>query len=168
MYKRIMIFGRPGSGKSTFANELSNEAQLPVFHLDKYFFMSNWQERDYNEFMKIQEELVSKDKWIIDGNSTKSLETRWAHADLIMYFNYGKLRCLFRLIKRLFNKSKYIDDRPDECREILRFQLIKYMWTFEKRVNNMILILKEKYPYVKFIEINSNKESNDMKKIISY
>ena len=35
--QRIMIFGRPGSGKSTFAVELALKLNLPLYHLDKYF-----------------------------------------------------------------------------------------------------------------------------------
>jgi adenylate kinase family enzyme len=37
-FKRIMIFGRPGSGKSTFATWLSRALNLPLHHLDKHFY----------------------------------------------------------------------------------------------------------------------------------
>lgn len=55
--KRIMIFGIPGSGKSTFALKLSRLLNLPLFHLDKYFFVSGWEERNYEEFLQIQQGL---------------------------------------------------------------------------------------------------------------
>ena len=61
-----MIFGRPGSGKSTFATWLSNFYPLPIYHLDKYFYIRNWLERDYNEFLEIQENIVNSESWIID------------------------------------------------------------------------------------------------------
>lgn len=51
--KKIMIFGRPGSGKSTFATWLSQSLDLPLHHLDKHFYIRNWVERDYNEFLQI-------------------------------------------------------------------------------------------------------------------
>jgi adenylate kinase family enzyme len=54
--KRIMIFGIPGSGKSTFAAKLSQQLGLPLFHLDKYFFTRDWQERDYDEFLLYHKE----------------------------------------------------------------------------------------------------------------
>jgi len=38
--KKIMIVGIPGSGKSTFALKLSQFLDLPLYHLDKYFFIN--------------------------------------------------------------------------------------------------------------------------------
>jgi adenylate kinase family enzyme len=95
-----MIFGRPGGGKSTFAVWLSDALQLPLHHLDKHFFTANWIERDYNEFLSIQKNIVTGKTWIIDGNSIHSLETRWSHADLVLYFNYPKWICYWRILKR--------------------------------------------------------------------
>lgn len=40
MYQKICIFGRPGSGKSTFALQLHKKLNLPLYHLDKYFYKS--------------------------------------------------------------------------------------------------------------------------------
>ena len=158
-FKKIMIFGRPGSGKSTFAHKLvAKKPRWPLYHLDKYFFTANWIERDADEFMRIQQEIVMKDQWIIDGNSLRSLETRWAKADLVLYFNYGKMACFIRLIKRLFAKPAFIDDRAPNCPEVLRMHLIKYMWTFEDRVKGIISKLRFQYPKVKFVEIHSDKD----------
>ena len=56
---RIMIFGRPGSGKTTFAYELSKKLNLPLYHLDKYFFTANWVQRDYQEFVIKQLEVLN-------------------------------------------------------------------------------------------------------------
>lgn len=155
-YKRIMIFGRPGSGKSTFAHYLSAKTKLPLHHLDKYFFVSNWVERDYESFMLIQEALVNEDAWIIDGNSTKSLETRWSKADLVLYFNYNRLTCLYRLVKRLFYPAKHINDRAENCEEKLEMKLIQYMLTFDDRVKDTIYNLRQKYPKTTFYEIDND------------
>lgn len=155
MYSRICIFGRPGSGKSTFALKLHTKKQLPLYHLDKYFYRENWIERDYQEFLAIQQELVSQDRWIIDGNSLQSLEMRYARADICLYFNYSRWLCLFRLFKRLIFKDSAIKDRAQGCGENIRWSLIKYMWNFETRKDNrlikLIADLKKRYPQVVFI-----------------
>lgn len=156
-----MIFGRPGSGKSTFALKLSQNTGLPLYHLDKYFFENNWVERDYNEFLKIQQSLVNQNKWIIDGNSTKSFEMRYAKADLAIYFNYPRYICYWRIFKRLFCKDKQIDDRAENCPETVRFSLLKYMWNFEERVAKQLTDLKIKYPNCRFVEITSDKDLGD-------
>lgn len=61
MYSRICIFGRPGSGKSTFALKLHQQTGTSLYHLDKYFYTANLAERDYQEFLTIQEALVTQD-----------------------------------------------------------------------------------------------------------
>lgn len=138
-----MIFGRPGSGKSTFAVGLSKHLNLPLYHLDKYFFISSWVERPYEEFLQIQRNILNQDQWIIDGNSVRSLEMRYARADLVIYCDIPRLWCLFRLMKRRFSKDPTIDDRAPNCPEILRFRLISYMWRFHKRVAPFLKLTHE-------------------------
>src|SRR5580704_15586970 len=93
--RKIMIFGKPGAGKSTLALKLRHKLGLPLHHLDAYFFTHYWRKRNYIEFMRIQHELVNQEQWIIDGNCTRSLETRYAQADICIYFNFSRLQCLW-------------------------------------------------------------------------
>lgn len=154
---RIMIFGRPGGGKSTFAHRLHQATGIPLYHLDKHFYKAAWKETEYNEFIAIQRKLVSGESWIIDGNNTKSLEMRYARANLVLYFNYPRSLCYWRIFKRLFMKNQ-MDDRAVGCKETISCSLLKYMWSFEQRVADPISQLKLKYPKVKFIEINSDED----------
>ena len=98
-----MIFGRSGSGKSTFAHDLHKITGLPLYHLDKYFFTRNWVERDKQEFLDIQQSIVDTHFWIIDGNSIKSLEMRYRRADLVLYLNFPRWLCYIRVFKRIFD-----------------------------------------------------------------
>lgn len=157
---RIMIFGRPGSGKSTFALKLHKRTGIPLYHLDRYFFVENWIERDYAEFLRIQEDIVDNKEWIIDGNSIRSLEVRYACADICLFFNYPKARCLWRILKRVYDKKNIdINDRAEGCSERFSWKLIRYMWNFRARVNDKVNILRQRYPNVIFIEV---KNDNDL------
>ncbi len=160
---RIMIFGRSGSGKSTFALWLSEQMQLPLYHLDKYFFTENWVERDYDEFMADQQALVDQDHWIIDGNCLKSLEVRYQRADVAIYFNYPKLLCLWRIMKRVLCKDSKIYDRAKDCPEVVRWKFIKNMWNFEKRADRLISNLRTQYPKVKFYQVTRASELAELK-----
>ena len=160
MYKRIMIFGRPGAGKSTFALNLSQKTGNPLYHLDRYFFVENWVERDKQEFLQIQQSLVDQDRWIIDGNSIRSLGMRYARADLVLYFNYPRWLCYWRVFKRLFIKNPAILDRASGCDEQVSYKLLKYMWSFEERVAQPIQTLQTQYPIVKFMEIRRERDLN--------
>jgi len=160
--KRIMIFGRPGGGKSTFAMQLGEKLNLPVIHLDKYFYKENWVLRDYNEFLSIQQKFVDLDQWIIDGNNSKSFKMRYKRAEVCFYFNYPKWLCYFRVMKRLLFNNPHIDDRANGCRETVRWSLLKYMWGFEQRVSESITLLKAKYPHVQYIEITSDSDLHQL------
>lgn len=153
-YKRIMIFGPPGAGKTTFSYKLHQKTGFPLYHLDKYFFISHWVERDKAEFLSIQQSLVDQDKWIIDGNSVSSLEMRWARADLVLYFNVNKWLCLLRLPHRYFQDRRHLDDRAENCPERISWELVKYLWGFDDRVSPKILKLKEQYPNIEYREIH--------------
>jgi adenylate kinase family enzyme len=160
--KKIMIFGRPGSGKSTFASVLRDHLGLPLHHLDKYFYEANWVERNYQEFLQIQRSILENDRWIVDGNSVRSLEMRYSKADLVLYFNYPRRICYWRIVKRLWQPNQGIDDRAPGCKETIRFSLLRYIWGFEKRVESQILSLKNKYPTAVFREIKNNKDLKEL------
>lgn len=160
-FSRIMVFGRPGSGKSTFTWTLHKLTNLPLYHLDKYFFVENWVKRDSQEFLGIQQSLVNNDCWIIDGNCTKSLEMRYCRADLALYLNFSRWICYFRVFKRLFDKDFKIDDRAQNCPEQASWKLLKYMWSFDQRVKEPILYLRNKYPNVQFVKITN---AHDLRK----
>jgi len=163
-FKRILIFGLPGSGKSTFAVLLGQLLNLPVHHLDCYFFTENWQERNYQEFLQLHQTLVDDPAWVIDGNATKSLEVRFAHADMAIYFRFNRLLCLWRVFKRMFSSGQQIQATPAGCSKKVRWQLITYLWGFEKRVQENVERLRREYPGVLFYELHSDA---DAKKILN-
>lgn len=153
-----MIFGRPGSGKSTFAKELHNNTGINLYHLDRYFYVENWVERNTGEFLQIQQSLVNQDRWIVDGNSIRTLGLRYAHAEVALYFNYPRWLCLYRLFKRRFFKNLAIQDRATGCAEVIQWKLITYMWRFANRVDGQIKDLQQQYPNVKFVEIRNKRD----------
>jgi adenylate kinase family enzyme len=159
---RIIIFGRPGSGKSTFALQLHNTTKIPLYHLDAYFYVANWQERNYEEFLGILQRLIEKDEWIIDGNYLESLEIRYSNADIVLYFNYPRWLCFARILKRFFKRNRS-DALAQGCKETVKFRILKYMWNFEKRIKADISVLNKNYPHTIFREIKSDK---DLKKIL--
>ncbi len=154
-FQRIMMFGIPGSGKSTFAVQLGELLHLPVFHLDKHFYSHNWVERPADEFLQIQKELVKQPAWIIDGNAVRSLAMRYERADLVLYFRFNRLLCLWRVFKRLIFKDHRISDRAEGCSEQVRFRLIRYLWGFDARVRKTLKELKASYPHAQFRELRN-------------
>jgi adenylate kinase family enzyme len=113
----------------------------------------------------IQNGLVEKEAWIIDGNAIRSLEMRFSRADTVLYFRFNRLLCLWRIFKRLFFKDHRISDKADGCSERVRMRLIRYLWTFDERVAITIQDLRIRYPQANFYEIRDEK---DLQKFLAY
>ena len=158
-----MIFGRPGGGKSTFSLWLEDKTNLPLHHVDKFFFKERWVKRDPQEFLTMLEALVAKPQWIIDGNATKTLGVRYRHTDLCLYFCYPRWLCFWRVFKRRFQKRSAIDDRAPNCPERITWKLLVYMWGFEKRVNKILPALQKTCPDVRFVKVKNDRALNVLK-----
>lgn len=158
--KKFALFGLPGSGKSTFADQLGKKLGLPVHHLDRHYFLAHWEIRPRDQFLAAQQEMVDGDAWVIEGNSIATLEMRFQRADVILYFNLPRYLCLWRVFKRPFHHDKTIKDIPEGCsKSDISWSLLKYLWHFDAEKRAHIEELKKKYPLVDFREIKSAKEA---------
>ena len=125
---RISIVGISGSGKSTLANKLGKKLDLPVFHLDKYFWDVGWKKRykTKEEFKSVVDDLASQDKWIIDGNysSSSSLGLRLEKADTIIFLDFPKYKCLWRVFIRVLNRKQPFD-KAEGVKQKIDYPLVK-------------------------------------------
>ena len=131
--QRVAIIGSCGAGKSTLARKLGEKLALPVIHLDAYYWQKGWQECDRHKWEKIQQNLIKGDRWIIDGNYDSSMDIRLSAADTIIWLDFNRYLCLWRVLKRYLRYSGRT--RPDmaaECPERLNWEFIKYVWNFPK------------------------------------
>ncbi|WP_053217069.1 DNA topology modulation protein [Virgibacillus senegalensis] len=132
--KKIAIIGSGGAGKSTLARELGNILQLPVYHLDAYFWKPGWQPINKKELQKLQEEITQQDAWIIDGNYGSTMELRLKAADTVIFLDYSTLRCLYGIVKRRIQyQGKTRPDMGEDCREKLDLEFFLWVARFKKR-----------------------------------
>ena len=131
--ERIMIIGCGGAGKSTLARQLGEITGLPVVHLDKLFWQPGWVESTKEEIDgKIFREL-EKDRWIIDGNYTRTMPRRLERCDTVIYLDFSRIACLAGVAKRVL--STYGTVRPDMaegCPERFDPEFVKWVWNFNK------------------------------------
>lgn len=138
--KRIMVIGvSSGVGKSTFSRELGEILNLQVVHLDSLFWKPDWVESTLEEFTKAQQQIVTQNQWIIEGNYNNTFEIRAAHADTIIYLELPLRVCLYRVVKRwLMNIGKTRPDMTVGCVEKLDWPFIKFIiTTYHRRKKNM-------------------------------
>ena len=161
---RISIIGYSASGKSTLAKTLGEILNIPVLHLDKVNFLSNWIERDKSESKKIVEDFIKNNsEFIIDGVYSKfAFELRMKLSDKIIFLDFDRFTCLFQAFQRYNEyKGKVRDSISEGCNEKLDWNFIKSILLDSRteeiinRFNKLIEEYKEKIIHLKNIkEIN--------------
>ena len=61
-YKKILVVGPGGAGKSTFSKKLSKVLNIPVYHLDSIYWLPNWEHLEREEFIEKVRVITSKDE----------------------------------------------------------------------------------------------------------
>lgn len=111
-YKRIIILGGSGSGKSTLANKISTHTGYSAYHLDNLLLYSDWSQKEKREWIKIcNEEFLSKDTGVVDGNYSFVLEERIRWADLIIFIDAPTYIQVFNVIKRAIKVNFGLEKR---------------------------------------------------------
>jgi len=130
--QRILVIGSPGAGKSTLSHELVARTGLPLFHLDKLFWLSGWIERDQDEGRAELAEVLAGERWIIDGNYGSTLPMRIARADTVVWLDYPTWRCLGRVFKRWWQyRGRARPDMTEGCPENLNLEFLLYVLNFK-------------------------------------
>jgi adenylate kinase family enzyme len=130
--KRVAVIGSPGTGKSTFAKQLSEQTKLPLIHLDYYYHdkQQGYQSNKKSWIAKTQE-LAQPDAWIIDGNFASTLAERLQQADTIFYFDMPTLLAIRGIVKRwLTAKRIKRPDMPDDWQEKPTWSFLWYVLRF--------------------------------------
>jgi adenylate kinase family enzyme len=131
---RILVIGSAGSGKSTFSQELSKAMNLPVIHLDRYYWKPNWVPTPNEEWDHFVEEAANQEQWIMDGNYSRTLAIRLKRADTIIFLDMPRTLCIYRIIKRRIKyHGKTRPDLNEECPEKLDWSFIMWVWNYKKR-----------------------------------
>ncbi|OME87883.1 topology modulation protein [Paenibacillus sp. FSL A5-0031] len=129
--KKIALIGSGGSGKSTLASKLSRILSIKVHHLDSIFWKPGWISTSKNEQKVVQEELISHDSWIIDGNYGGTLDIRLQAADTIIFVDLSRWICIVRVLKRRFQyRNKKRMDMAEGCEERVSLEFLKWVWEY--------------------------------------
>ncbi|MCM2603177.1 DNA topology modulation protein [Rossellomorea marisflavi] len=138
--KKVVLIGSGGSGKSTLATRLGEAIDLPVWHLDQLLWKPGWVPVEREEVREIQRKLVTKEKWIIDGNYGSTMEFRMDAADTIIFLDLSRWRCSYRAMKRMFRyHGKSRPDMREGCEERLDLTFLKWIWQYPKEKRPGIL-----------------------------
>jgi adenylate kinase family enzyme len=142
--RRVLVVGSSGAGKSVLARRLGNVAQLPVIHLDRYFWRAGWQETPLAEWQAQVTALTAGARWIMDGNYRSTLDIRLATADTVVFLDLPRWLCVAQAVKRRFQYLR--TPRPDMaqgCQERPfdpHFpQFVRRIWAYPQRARPQLL-----------------------------
>ena len=129
--KRVVILGRGASGKSTLARRLGDIMGLPVIELDKFFWQPGLIARPREQWVVMQEKLVARDRWIMDGDlgPYDTIEVRLRAADTILFLDFSLVRCTWRAIRRSRERAdfwRWLLAYRYQSRPILRAAIAKH------------------------------------------
>ena len=152
--KRINVVGTSGSGKTTFAKELSKKLGKPYIEMDRIFWGPNWYLPPDEEFFAKLEAALKSEEWILDGNYGRTMGTRLARADTIVFLDFPRWRCIGRVLRRWWRfRDRSRSDLAPGCPERLDAGFLLWLWRFPRRSRPKIVELIERHRPGRRIEI---------------
>jgi nicotinamide riboside kinase len=100
--KRVVVFGRGGSGKSTLCRRLGDTTGLPVIELDTIYWDESLRALSPDEWRQRQLSVVQADTWILDGDlgPYDVTEPRLTRADTVVIMDTSLVSCVWRALRR--------------------------------------------------------------------
>ncbi len=98
----MVVLGRGGAGKSSFALRLSRITGLPAIELDKHFWDEDLDPMPTERWVRVQEELAADSQWIMDGDlgPYDAPAIRLQRADTVVVLDLSLGRCAWRAARR--------------------------------------------------------------------
>ncbi len=153
---KIRIIGYSGSGKTYFANKLSEKYNIPTFDLDDIQWDNS--QNSYGIKMPIEKrnkmlnDILQQPDWIIDGVYYAWVQKSFEEADIIYVLDMPKWLYKFRIIKRFVKRKIGLEKGKKETLKSV-YNLLKWTNTFQSiNMTEIIKILeayKEKSVFIK-------------------
>lgn len=153
--QKVIIIGCPGAGKSTFARALRCKTQLPLYYLDILWHKPDKTTASRQDFDCSLADILSRDKWIIDGNYSRTLEVRLRECDTVFFLDFPAEVCLQGVTYRAGKPREdmpWIEQTPDG-------ELIAFIKSFAEQKRPYIYSLLKEYSHKNIVIFKSREES---------
>jgi len=103
-FKRMVVVGVTGCGKSLLAEQLSQKLGLNFIELDALFWKPGWVESGDEEFRQKVDAATRAPSWALAGNYNKLRDLIWPRAEVVVWLDYPFLLVFGRLVKRTLQR----------------------------------------------------------------
>lgn len=104
-YRRIVVVGTTGSGKSTMAERLANKIEGEFIELDALHWEPNWIEALPEVFRSRVERATQARAWVVAGNYHVVRDLVWKCAEAIIWLDYSFPIVFWRLTTRTIKRA---------------------------------------------------------------
>ena len=157
--QKVMVIGCPGSGKSHFSRALHELTALPLYHLDMLFWNADKTTVSREVFDNRLHSILSKDRWIIDGNYGRTMEERLRACDTVFFLDLPTEVCLDGIKARL-NRPRadmpWIEREDEEDAEFVAF-----VGNFQTQSRPQVMALLERYAHKAICILKSREEADE-------
>lgn len=148
---KIHIIGCSGSGKTYFAEKLSQKLSIPCFDLDDI----HWDNTANNYDVKMQtdkrnallQEILRNDNWIIEGVYYGWVGDCFRDADIIYVLETPRIVYRYRILKRFIKRKLRLEKGKNETLKSI-YSLIRWtdIWQKENlpKINNILQVYENK------------------------
>ena len=158
---RIIVIGCPGSGKSALAKKLHEITGIPLISLDNIWWKSDRTHISRDEFDCKLSEALSRSRWIIDGNYSRTYEVRIQACDTVIFLDFDEETCMHGILERIGKKRDdipWVEYSPDP-------ELIALVKNYGKDNHPRIFELLNKYPDKRIFIFRSRSDDDWLDKI---
>jgi adenylate kinase family enzyme len=158
--QRVAVIGCAGSGKSTLARQVAAALDLPLVSLDAEYWSPGWIPTADAEWDRRHDELVAADRWVIDGNYSRTIAARLARVDAVVWLDLPTPVCLVSVLRRI--AANYGQVRPESapgCPEKIDFEFLRYVLTFRRIHRPRIAAALDDLPGVVLLRITSRRDA---------
>jgi adenylate kinase family enzyme len=133
-FRRALVIGSPGAGKSTFARKLANLKGCAVVHIDQLYWEPGWTMAKPEVYRARLERVLATDAWVMDGNYSGTFDLRMPRADAVIWLDQLRRICFARVLRRIAGSYGQVrEDMAPGCPEKIDLEFLRYVWTFPKK-----------------------------------
>ncbi|MDO5686841.1 MAG: hypothetical protein Q4G42_05615 [Neisseria sp.] len=94
------------------------------------------------------QELITEERWIIEGHYASTLAQRYARADLVIFLDISRLVCLAGIMRRFSKNRPDMPYRGADQINAAFFRFLYAAWRFDRERKPQVMQLHRQYPEI--------------------